>query len=150
MFSANFTSTAAVALLILYMVLTPALADGMRCGTKLVVSGDTKLEVLKKCGEPDFKETIKLLKESKQVHLSDNNINSNTASNRSGANLTNRHSSVSSNDHSGITLGTETIEAIEQWSYNQGPTKFIKLLTFRGGRLETVEEAERGFSDDSE
>ena len=66
---------------------------------------------------------------------------------RSGVNLTSRHSSLSSNDQSGITLGSETIEAIEQWSYNQGPTKFIKLLTFRGGRLESVDEAERGFSD---
>ena len=42
-------------------VLSSALADGMRCGNKLVVTGDTKLEVLKKCGEPDFSETIKTL-----------------------------------------------------------------------------------------
>jgi hypothetical protein len=113
----------------------------MRCGTKLVVTGDTKLEVLSKCGEPDFKETIKLLKKSKSVNLSDN-------SSQSGVNLNSRHSSASSSAaQSGITLGPETIEAIEQWSYNQGPTKFIKLLTFRGGRLESVEEAERGFSD---
>jgi hypothetical protein len=120
--------------------MSSALADGMRCGTKLVVAGDTKLEVLKKCGEPDFTETIKMLKTSKEVNLS----------NRTGNNLTSRHSSLSSNRHSGqsgITLGTETIEAIEQWSYNRGPTQFIKLLTFRGGRLESVEAAERGFSD---
>jgi hypothetical protein len=136
-------STAAGTFLILFahMVYTPALADGMRCGTKLVVTGDTKLEVLSKCGEPDFKETIKLLKQSKSVNLSDN-------SSQSGVNLNSRHSSASSSSgQSGITLGTETIEAIEQWSYNQGPTKFIKLLTFRGGRLESVEEAERGFSE---
>lgn len=112
--------------------------DGMRCGTKLVVAGDTKLEVLKKCGEPDFTETIKMLKTSKEVNLSDG-----------GTNLTSRHSKLSSNHsgQSGITLGTETLEAIEQWSYNRGPTQFIKLLTFRGGRLESVEEAERGFSE---
>ena len=123
----------------LFVVLSPAQADGMRCGTKLVVAGDTKLEVLKKCGEPDFTETIKMLKTSKEVNLSE----------RSGTNLTSRHSSLSSHHggQSGITLGTETIEAIEQWSYNRGPTQFIKLLTFRGGRLESVEEAERGFSE---
>ncbi len=36
----------------------PAMADDLRCGNKLVVTGDTKLEVLNKCGEPDFKETV--------------------------------------------------------------------------------------------
>ncbi len=125
---------------VLCVVMSPASADSMRCGTKLVVTGDTKLEVLKKCGEPDLKETIKMLKTSKEVNLSDH----------TSTNLTSRNSSLSSNDHSGqsgITLGTETIEAIEQWSYNHGPTQFIKLLTFRGGRLESVEAAERGFSE---
>jgi len=117
-------------------------AEGMRCGTKLVVAGDTKLEVLKKCGEPDFKETIKMLKTSKEVNLS---------SAGTSTNLTSRHSSLSSHKHSdqsGITLGTETIEAVEQWSYNRGPTQFIKLLTFRGGRLESVDEADRGFAEE--
>jgi len=126
--------------LLLLVVMPSALADAMRCGTKLVVAGDTKLEVLKKCGEPDFKETIKMLKTSKHVNVSSSK----------SSNLTSRHSSLSSNSHSGhsgITLGTESIEAIEQWSYNRGPTQFIKLLTFRGGRLESVEEGERGFSD---
>lgn len=140
----RFSSSAAGAIVILIsqVVWAPAQADGMRCGTKLVVTGDTKLEVLSKCGEPDFKEIIKLLKQSKSVNLSDN-------STQRGVNLNSRHSNVSSSTaQSGITLGTETIEAIEQWSYNQGPTKFIKLLTFRGGRLESVEEAERGFSED--
>jgi hypothetical protein len=88
-----------------------------------------------------------LVKESKQVHLSGNNIDNNVSSHSNGVNLTSRHSSLSSNDRSGISLGSETIEAVEQWSYNQGPTKFIKLLIFRGGRLESVDEAERGFSD---
>jgi hypothetical protein len=127
---------------ILLTTLPPAIADGMRCGNKLVLSGDTKIEVLKTCGEPDFKETIKMLKTSKEVNLSDH----------AGTNLTSRHSSLASNKHtgqSGITLGTETIEAIEQWSYNRGPTQFIKLLTFRGGRLESVESAERGFTEET-
>ncbi|MGD8592379.1 MAG: DUF2845 domain-containing protein [Gammaproteobacteria bacterium] len=133
---------AAVLFIVWSTVLSPALADadGMRCGNKLVVSGDTKLEVLKKCGEPDFSETVKMLKTSKTVNLAD----------RTSTNLTSRHSSLSSHHHSGqsgITLGTETIEAIEQWSYNRGPTQFIKVLTFRAGRLESVEETERGFSD---
>ena len=127
---------------LLLIPLSAVYAEGMRCGTKLVVAGDTKLEVLKKCGEPDFKETIKMLKTSKEVNLS---------SAGTSTNLTSRQSNLSSHKHSGqsgITLGTETIEAIEQWSYNRGPTQFIKLLTFRGGRLESVEEADRGFTEE--
>lgn len=33
-------------------------ADNMRCGTHLVRSGDTKLEVLRHCGEPDLREVV--------------------------------------------------------------------------------------------
>lgn len=36
-----------------------ALAAGsMRCGTALVKNGDTKPQVARKCGEPDFREFI--------------------------------------------------------------------------------------------
>ncbi len=30
----------------------------MRCGTHLVLAGDTKLEVLRHCGEPDLREVV--------------------------------------------------------------------------------------------
>lgn len=33
-------------------------ADSMRCGTHLVRAGDTKLEVLRHCGEPDLREIV--------------------------------------------------------------------------------------------
>ncbi|MBA3493821.1 MAG: DUF2845 domain-containing protein [Gammaproteobacteria bacterium] len=32
--------------------------DGFRCGTHLVKAGDTKLDVMEKCGPPVFKETV--------------------------------------------------------------------------------------------
>lgn len=32
--------------------------DTFRCGTHLVKAGDTKLEVMEKCGPPVFKETV--------------------------------------------------------------------------------------------
>lgn len=35
-----------------------AFADSMRCGSKLVADGDTKFEVLVKCGEPEFVDVI--------------------------------------------------------------------------------------------
>ncbi|SEN14161.1 DUF2845 domain-containing protein [Nitrosomonas marina] len=50
------------ALLMLLMVLLPVLplqaGESMRCGSNLIVPGNTKLDVLKKCGEPDYIEVI--------------------------------------------------------------------------------------------
>ena len=37
------------------MLTTPALAESLRCGTKLVIKGDTESEVLSKCGPPTEK-----------------------------------------------------------------------------------------------
>ena len=34
------------------LITTPALAQSLRCGAKLVTKGDTKSEVLSKCGPP--------------------------------------------------------------------------------------------------
>jgi Protein of unknown function (DUF2845) len=34
------------------LITTPALAQSLRCGVKLVMKGDTKSEVLSKCGPP--------------------------------------------------------------------------------------------------
>lgn len=32
--------------------------EAMRCGSSLVVPGDTKYDVLRKCGEPDYIEVV--------------------------------------------------------------------------------------------
>jgi hypothetical protein len=127
---------------VFFLAYATAQADGMRCGNKLVLPGDSKLEVLSKCGEPDFKETVAIVTHSKEVTLGEN-----MGEKSGGVNLHHRHSSVDSGTQSGITLGSETTEAIEQWSYNRGPTQFIRVLTFRGGRLESVEETDRGYSE---
>ena len=43
----------------LLVIVTQVMATGsMRCGTTLVKTGDTKPQVEKKCGEPDFREII--------------------------------------------------------------------------------------------
>lgn len=38
-----------------------------------------------------------------------------------------------------------TGEAIEIWSYNLGPDRFMRLLYFRNARLYKIEESEYGF-----
>jgi hypothetical protein len=41
----------------LALLLMPSVSFGFRCGNKLVAIGDTKVEVLAKCGQPDLIET---------------------------------------------------------------------------------------------
>ena len=41
----------------LALLLMPSVSFGFRCGNKLVAIGDTKGEVLAKCGQPDLIET---------------------------------------------------------------------------------------------
>ena len=43
-------------LLAAVIILSPHASAAMRCGNDLVDVGDSKIEVLKKCGEPTLKE----------------------------------------------------------------------------------------------
>lgn len=36
----------------------PASADSMKCGNRLVMPGDTLVEVLQRCGEPEYRELV--------------------------------------------------------------------------------------------
>ena len=63
------------------------LADGMRCGNSLVEIGDTEYEVIRKCGQPSYK-----------------NAN--------------------------------------QWIYDRGPGRFIKILNFGNGKLLFIDETQ--------
>ena len=38
-----------------------------------------------------------------------------------------------------------TIKRIDEWTYNFGPNKFLRILTFEDGRLVNVETGDRGF-----
>ena len=82
--------------------LTSSPAYGFRCGTSLVQVGDTKLQVLQKCGEPTFKELVK----------TDGFI-------------------------------------VEKWYYDCGAVRFIQILTFSGGSLQTLETGDYGRGPDS-
>ena len=53
MIRANPSCVAVVLLAATLLACTPAIADSMRCGARLVVEGDHKYDVEKKCGKPD-------------------------------------------------------------------------------------------------
>ena len=45
-----------IMILVLFLILSPLESQAFRCKTKLVSEGDTKYDVLRKCGEPAQKD----------------------------------------------------------------------------------------------
>lgn len=102
-----------VILLILLSSILPGHA--MRCGSKLVSIGDSKEEVYLKCGEPFFGEEIGIETQTFK---------------RSPSPWSSR-------------MTTSTTRIIEQWTYNQGPGTFWRILTFKGDKLVRIEDGDR-------
>ncbi|HBH35205.1 MAG TPA: hypothetical protein DDW45_02005 [Gammaproteobacteria bacterium] len=100
-------------------------AESRRCGTRLVDTGDTKADVLMRCGEPMLKEVLRSESTGNQFR-SDSDI-------QSGQNT----------DSGEIRLYNETTEIIEQWTYNPGWGKFLKLVIFRGGIVDSIKDGPR-------
>lgn len=115
-----------IQILMLFMLLTGAFsiyADSMRCGTKLVDTGDTKADVLRRCGEPMLKEVLR----------------SNTGYRFRSDDIKNGKNT----DRDEIRFLNETTEIDEQWTYNPGWGKFLQLVIFRGGRVESIKDGPR-------
>lgn len=88
--------------------------DSMRCGSKLVLTGDSKVDILSKCGEPALREKIT---RSTSVKKSKSKRGSNVE------------------EHS---------REDDQWTYNFGPQDFLYTLTFEGSELKSIGRGGRG------
>jgi hypothetical protein len=104
----------------------------MRCGTKLVSIGDTKAEVLLACGEPLLKETIAIQQDTEHSEFHAENY---PLLVKHG--LIKRDGSASAGSESSIAF------PIDQWTYNIGAGKFLRILIFQGGRLVVIENGDR-------
>jgi hypothetical protein len=93
-----------------------ALADSLRCDGGLVAVGDTKLDLLGKCGRP-------ALSEQRTVD-------------RGGAVLSGGAPRLASR------VATVTVET---WTYNHGPRQFVQYVTLEGGRVVAVERGGYGY-----
>jgi len=102
-----------IAIITLALLLMPSVSFGFRCGNKLVAIGDTKGEVLAKCGKPDL-----IAKDEMREVLS-------------------------SADEDNLQQITSTTR-VETWTYDLGPNRFIKILTFEGARLTRIEDGSYG------
>ena len=117
-----------LAFLISLLISGPAEAACMSClshtgnsYTELACEGDSKFDVVRKCGKPDYEE------ESSQVTAGQ----------------------FGSTREKGTKEGgfTSSTEKIEKLYFNCGQGRFIRILTFRGGTLVTIENGDRGSGD---
>jgi hypothetical protein len=85
--------------------------DQRECSEQVVSVGDTKSDVIAKCGEPAWKDTRQ---EELKEKLDDGR------------------------EH-------KILVTIEDWTYNLGPNRFVRILTFRNGRLTDIRTGKYGY-----
>jgi hypothetical protein len=108
--------SSALAALLLALA-TPASADGMRCGSKLVSNGDPRAKVRQFCGEPTDVQTRSILRRP----------------------IFNFGGRV-------YTYGDGYVEVpVEIWTYNFGPYKLMRQVRFVDGRVEDIETLGYGY-----
>jgi hypothetical protein len=105
-----------------FLLTLPGFADAFRCGGSIVDIGDTKAEVLAKCGEPS-------LTEEKEVEI---------AAVRKSPRRRRRERAGAS--------ATATIN-VEEWTYNFGSNRFMQILTFVDSELTKIETGDYGFDE---
>lgn len=118
-------------LLLLLPMMSNSYADSMRCGNKLVSIGDTKAEILLKCGEPLTQDTIAIEENTEYAELALKYP------------LLYKHGLLK--NRNGVVIGSETTitQSIDQWTYHLGQGKFLRILIFEGGQLIAIEDGDR-------
>jgi hypothetical protein len=108
------------------VVLSQEPALGFRCGTKVVSIGDTKAEVINKCGEPDDVQVWEVERGRKRYYKSPETPDTTRGT-------------------SGKSYSSKVHVVVEEWLYNRGRHKFLRFLRFENGRLTKIEIGDRGF-----
>ena len=93
-----------------------ARADSIRCDGGIVSVGDSKLDLIGKCGLP-------ALKESQEVERSQARF-------APGGQLA---------------AGRSAVATVERWTYNFGPRSFVQVVTLEGGKVTAVERGSYGY-----
>ncbi|HET9448120.1 MAG TPA: DUF2845 domain-containing protein [Steroidobacteraceae bacterium] len=108
-------SSALAALLLAFAL--PASADGMRCGSKLMTTGDVRAKVRQFCGEPTDVQTRYILRRPTFAF---------------GGRI--------------YSYGDGYVEVpVEIWTYNFGPYKLMRQIRFVDGRIEDIETLGYGY-----
>jgi hypothetical protein len=94
------------ALLGFFVFAAPLFADTFRCRNVVFTEGDTRAEVLLKCGEPDYEEVVRKTEKGES----------------------DREEGVFSRD----------TEYVVEWYYDCGRRQFVRIITFKGGKILSV------------
>jgi Protein of unknown function (DUF2845) len=96
-------------------------AESLRCKTKLAQVGDTKAEVLDKCGDPimadNFCQPVAVTTQPQGIQNGNNNVQNNIA--------------------------IATCENVDIWTYHPGKGKFMTHLYFSRGQLQSIRYGDR-------
>lgn len=90
-------------------------AATLDCGSRTVSVGDSRIDLLMTCGEPNAKE-------SHQEEIVDTIDGSSKQ---------------------------KTIIIVEEWTYNFGPSQFLRILTLKNGKITDIRFGDYGYSRDS-
>lgn len=115
-------------IIILTIFLAAESSFAFRCGTALVNLGDRIPEVIQKCGEPDYIDSWQEERISRD-YSSPREFDPKTYYYRR-----NRKP-----------LLVKEFVTIDIWTYNLGPNRFIRYLTFENGILTEITTGDRGY-----
>src|SRR5688572_7720305 len=108
---------AALTVLGLWLGAPTAAADGMRCGNRLISTGDSTYDVRSRCGDPqDATRRTETRTERRRVRVACAN----------GEARCDREQEVTA----------EVV--VDEWTYDFGPQRFVHYLTFLDGRLARI------------
>jgi len=93
-----------------------ARADSLRCDGGIVSVGDSKLDLIGKCGAPALKE--------------EQDVERWRARYAPGGQ---------------VAAGRSTLATLERWTYNFGPRQFVHVVTLEGGKVTAVERGSYGY-----
>jgi len=93
-------------------------AWGMRCGSNLVVEGDTKYQVYQRCGNPDFQDTRTIYR---SVRIRGSGLG-----------------------EPGLDVFETIPVQLDEWTYNFGPERFVEQVIFENGRVINIRPLDYG------
>jgi hypothetical protein len=116
-------AVAALGALALAALAPSARADeSLRCNGRIVSVGDSKLDLLGRCGRPTLAET-RAVERARFVAEGDR--------------------------HAGATaIGAGEVTTVDAWTYDPGPNEFVHVVTLEGGRITAIERASYGYAKD--
>lgn len=118
---------------LLIVALSGDMGFAFRCSGRIVSVGDTKFDVLTKCGEPSFKDT-----------WIENRISRDFYRDLFRSEERGSKRKLEREDYR-EPLFVEEYVVIEEWTYNLGSTRFIRYLRFENGKLVRIRTGDYGY-----